>query len=290
MERFGDVLFDLRWELLLWGPWAAVSLLFMAWFAFGRHHTWDAAPPRESAVNWTVPLVGFALMVLGGGIAQEVLAAISFPDTTSALTVEGISALISQLLAMGLPAMLFVLWATQIPPGNARSAGIVPGKPVREFLVGMLCFVLVTPAVMGVNTVMVLIGMLLGFKRPDVGHDMLALMQTAATWLELAPLLLSAVVLAPLFEEAIFRGLIQTPMVQYPALRRQRWIIILISAAIFTAVHSAIVWQVVPGLFLLGVTLAWLYERTGSLWPGFVVHLLFNLTNVVLALTLVESA
>ena len=38
------------------------------------------------------------------------------------------------------------------------------------------------------------------------------------------------------------------------------------------------------GLLVLGLVLGWMYERTGSLWPGIVLHTGFNALNIVLAL------
>jgi membrane protease YdiL (CAAX protease family) len=291
MERLGDILFEMRVELILWVPWAAVSLLVMAWFAFGRHLSWETAPRRESSMNWAAPLLAILLMFAGGAIVNRIAAGLPSPTSMSPITMEGIAMVILQIGAMGIPAAMFAIWACiDPPPGGAKSNGLVPRRPGHELLTGVIAFLLVTPAVMGVNSLVVFIGALMGHDRPLVGHDLLALMRSAQSWMELAPMLLSAVLLAPLFEELIFRGVIQTPMVQHSFLRRYRWIVILASATLFTAVHGTIIWQVVPGLFLLGITLAWLYERTGSLMPCFVVHLLFNLVNVILALTLVDPS
>jgi hypothetical protein len=56
------------------------------------------------------------------------------------------------------------------------------------------------------------------------------------------------------------------------------WAAALISSGIFGLLHytdpDSI--AVVPQLALLGVLLAWLYERTGSLWPPIILHVLNN--------------
>ena len=49
-------------------------------------------------------------------------------------------------------------------------------------------------------------------------------------------------------------------------------------------------WQVLPGLFVLALILGWLYERSGSLWPGIVVHIGFNALNVIMALSMSPEA
>ena len=79
---------------------------------------------------------------------------------------------------------------------------------------------------------------------------------------------------APLSEEIFFRGFM------YGGLRRKlpMWAAALIAGLVFGALHytgpDSI--GVVPLLAGLGFILAWLYERTGSLWPPIALHCLNN--------------
>lgn len=88
-----------------------------------------------------------------------------------------------------------------------------------------------------------------------------------------------ALLLAPVSEELLFRGFLQTALrrVIEPRRRslRHRWIAIAITGAIFGAMHDATP-QHVPALILFGLILGYLYERTGSLRLTMLVHLLFN--------------
>ncbi len=66
---------------------------------------------------------------------------------------------------------------------------------------------------------------------------------------------------------------------------RHRWAGILITAVIFAGVHmvmanGAIDWF--PILFLLGIGLGYLYERTGNLWADMTLHASFNGVSVLL--------
>jgi membrane protease YdiL (CAAX protease family) len=89
---------------------------------------------------------------------------------------------------------------------------------------------------------------------------------------------------APLFEELIYRGLVQTAILRALG-DGQRWLIVLTAASAFTLVHvPAVDWVALPGLWVLGVALGWIYERRGSLWPCVLVHALFNTWNCVMAL------
>lgn len=83
-------------------------------------------------------------------------------------------------------------------------------------------------------------------------------------------LLLLIVFLAPFFEELFFRGLV------YSSLRQElgERLALILSAFLFGAIHMS------PFLLLpitvLGLILAYLYERTRSLLPSFITHALWN--------------
>jgi hypothetical protein len=79
-----------------------------------------------------------------------------------------------------------------------------------------------------------------------------------------------AVIFAPLFEELFFRGFV------FRGLRTSWgwWPAALGSAAVFGAAHLQL--TVFVPIFALGVALAWVYERTGSLWTSIAMHAVFN--------------
>jgi len=92
---------------------------------------------------------------------------------------------------------------------------------------------------------------------------------------------ISIAVIAPVVEEIVFRGFI------YGGLR-QRWgvtVSILVSSLGFALAHSLSVGGSIlllgPSLFLAGVALAFVYERSRSLLPGIVLHASFNLIAVI---------
>jgi CAAX protease family protein len=82
------------------------------------------------------------------------------------------------------------------------------------------------------------------------------------------------VVAAPLSEEIFFRGFL------FGGLRnRMNWVFAaVVSALIFGAFHytGASSGAVLPQLAVLGFGLAWLYQRSGSIYPTMAIHLLNN--------------
>jgi uncharacterized protein len=78
--------------------------------------------------------------------------------------------------------------------------------------------------------------------------------------------------IGPLLEEMLFRGLILRGFLD----RYKPWHAILLSALLFGVFHLN-VWQFFTAFFL-GLLLGWLYWKTGSLWPCFILHALHNST------------
>jgi len=91
----------------------------------------------------------------------------------------------------------------------------------------------------------------------------------------LALMRFSAVIVAPICEEVVFRGYLYGVAKRYcgPVVAA------LASALIFSAAHASVA-ALLP-LALFGLLLVWLYERTGSLWAPVAAHACFNAATVV---------
>ena len=93
-------------------------------------------------------------------------------------------------------------------------------------------------------------------------------------------LALLVVCVAPVVEELVFRGVLLSGLASR---MRTGWAIVA-SAAIFGCVHLPdfqFAWYPVPALILLGLVLAWLRVRTGSLWPSITLHATNNLVAAI---------
>lgn len=87
--------------------------------------------------------------------------------------------------------------------------------------------------------------------------------------------IISGVILAPIVEELIFRGLISTRLSRaMPA-----WVAVLISAAGFGALHGTLIQGLYAGL--LGILLGMVFFREDSLLASIVLHFGFNLASLL---------
>ncbi len=93
-------------------------------------------------------------------------------------------------------------------------------------------------------------------------------------------------ILAPLAEEVVFRGAILRTLLGIMS-KKNHWVAIMISAAIFGIVHANLA-QFINAL-LMGLILGWMYYRTGSLVPGILLHWVNNTMAYVLANIMPQS-
>ncbi|SEM98234.1 hypothetical protein SAMN04487786_2958 [Paenisporosarcina quisquiliarum] len=87
----------------------------------------------------------------------------------------------------------------------------------------------------------------------------------------------SAAVISPIYEEIFYRGFLYRWF-------RVKWGVatgILLSSSVFMLVHIP-TYNTLPVNFLTGVIFSWTYEKTGSIYPGMIIHGFFNGIAVVL--------
>lgn len=170
-------------------------------------------------------------------------------------------------------ALLLVSWLLAFRP-NALAAlprfpGPDPGRAVRMGLVwGVVAWLGASLASAVVVTLLEALGI---DVSPQAAEQALGLVEP---WVAVVAI----VILAPIAEEVFFRGVV------FNAFLRERGprLAYLGSAALFAVIHLSIV-ALLP-IFLLGLALAWVYDRTGSLLAPIVMHAVVNGISVAIAL------
>jgi len=115
-------------------------------------------------------------------------------------------------------------------------------------------------------------------------HDELKLLMENPSTALITSVVLMTIVIAPIFEEMMFRGLIQTLFRSY---LRKPWPAILLTSALFAIIHENTGhW---PALFTLAMCLGYSYEKSGSLLRPILIHMLFNATSVIATLLSVSQ-
>lgn len=87
--------------------------------------------------------------------------------------------------------------------------------------------------------------------------------------LSLLVLLVTGALFTPFGEEALFRGVIANMLNRFG-----RWPGVVGSAAVFAAAHGFSV--ILLDAFMVGLLTGFLFRRTNSLWPGLLLHVVYN--------------
>jgi len=107
-------------------------------------------------------------------------------------------------------------------------------------------------------------------------QETVKLLQTATDPVVISLMAVAAVLVAPVCEEIVFRGYLFPFAKKYTG----TWIAAICSGLVFAAAHGSLA-ALLP-LFIFGVVLAMLYEKTGSIWAPMAVHFCFNGATVAI--------
>jgi membrane protease YdiL (CAAX protease family) len=160
----------------------------------------------------------------------------------------------------------------------------------KDFFVAFVNLLTVWPLMMAAITLTMLIGKLVFGPDYEISqHEQLEMISVYPQWQLRILVFIVAVVMAPILEEMIFRGLFQTVIRSLLETRSSglkgryhAWIAIFISSGLFSMVHGNVPhW---PALFILGVCLGYAYEKSGSLFRPIFIHAFFNAITIIFVL------
>ena len=246
-------------------------LLRQAWLA--RRGRLGAAPPLTGP---PLDLVDVTLLIAGGFVLigevlmpqllQGPLAALLSGLALPFALEQGLQVLLLYLLLMSAP--LVILAVMLRGRGTPPAGGWLQWHwqpPASALARAAAAVLMVLPAV-------ALCGWLIEHLWPEAGgsNPLLDLVLTNPDPRALACFAFTATVLAPLFEETLFRGVLLPSLARrlgpFPA--------VLASAAVFALAHLSLT-ELVP-LLVLGMGLGWLRWRTGRLAASVLMHSLWN--------------
>ena len=279
---------SMNWSLVGWGVLAILAV------AVVMRVEWFLASPRVGPA-WQLraepSVFGFGAAFLASAVGAQLLTmAFRLNDESPPLmqkSLQGIGAHGAQLAVVA-----FILLARRFRPRGASTAvtrGGVHQHPravLESVMMAVAAALLLWPVIQAVGGSIGAIERWFGTSTPAVGHQTIEILLKAGAhdpwwWLTIA----SAVVLAPLAEEFVYRGLLQQGL---KAIGLGTGTAIVITSFLFAIVHWA---ALTDGSRLVGLTtlfilaLGWgmLYERTGRMAAPVLAHAIFNATNVLIA-------
>jgi len=255
----------------------AILAVWLLRTSLGRRALDDTRPRRNSMAPYT-PLIPLAVWFVVSGLVRAVVDFFVPP-------LQGVRKMILDNVVFGVLALLTVVGLI-LPLANHHFARGLKGfglrlKTVPRDLAASFAHLLaIWPLMAAMFIATSIAGQLLegpDFKMPE--HDTLKVMAEHPQVPLQVLLAFLAVVVAPLIEETVFRGLFQTMIRSYLG---RPWLAIIITSVLFAMVHANLShW---PALFALALGLGYAYEKSGSLFRPIFMHVLFNGATIALQL------
>ena len=259
-----------------------------------QNRTLAKGPDRSIGLGLPDVLVGLGLVVVGFFMAQGAILLLVGRTPASAEGAAEVSlgqqvalVFLGQLLVQGPAAVYF--WGRVARRGALGRVGLLPRRPLRDMGAAALALLAGLPLVFATMNAVAAMRAALGLEVDEVAHELLEVFRQPGDAGLKAILMVSIVVLAPVIEESIFRGLLQSSIGEMLG-RGRRWWTVLIVSAIFAVIHlGGVPAYALPGLFVFSLVLGWTYERTGSLWVPILIHSAFNALNVALVVLVIQQ-
>ncbi len=222
------------------------------------------------ALIWFSHIAAAALVAGFSGVTTLAGASLR-AQTTLLLAAYGISVTVAVILAY-------------LVNASAPKAGLTASP--KSLLRGILLLVTAWPIVTCIGVACLWIHKAMGLGHPDsVAHPTLQALldhpRDPWAWAQNG----IAIFVAPIQEELIYRGFIQSAAVKAMG---QVWAGVGITSLLFAAAHisgnSEIPWYAITALFVLSLCIGTAFERTGKLGVAIGMHMAFNGLNVLLTI------
>lgn len=239
-------------------------------------------PAEAPTAGQAVPLIALMLGCMVLGSLASVIATSAFGiDPKAGLSVREMGLL--TLIAMPV-SLAAALGALRLASGLDRLPRF--RLSFKGFGLGLLLAVVVFPVTAAASNVTIAILTALGSAPADaIAHDTLDAIRDPSGGVWRWVLITGAVLVTPVVEEILFRGLLQSALA---AALPWRWGAVLGASALFTLAHTAggVEAHSLPAIAVLGLTMGIAYERTGRVAVPIAMHVAFNGANVALAMAL----
>ena len=262
---------------------AAVFLIVIVgkkWFRLDRlPRTPGLADPLVLLVLF---LLGLALAAIGVMVSAQVFGIESSDEREMGFTLaEQSQLMLGMYLAQSIVLIAFavLLLRARAPQPDRRSSWS------RAALVGGLALVLIWPLMSVAGFFAGRVTQIVTGDRPDpVAHETLRRLLEEPWSPAYIATVIGVVLIAPLVEEVLYRGLLQRALRGFGI---GPWPAVIATSAAFALMHlGSADAHALAALFVLSLAFGWAYERTGRLIAPVLMHILFNAGNLALALTL----
>jgi membrane protease YdiL (CAAX protease family) len=273
-ESPSELAFSVVFSFILF---VGISLLiyWLSTTSFGKTSL-ENTRPRRNAMAFYMPLIPFGVWILLGAMGASF---INHHKNLTNFQEQILTLVFTFIIAIVMLGIIFYIVRNYFVRGF-KGFGLDARRIGRDLVGAITKLLAVWPLVLLVLVAIVVVGKsLYGPDFEIAKHEELDALLKYKQWPMRIAIIFLAVVLAPITEEMLFRGLFQTML---RSASHKPWFGIAIASAIFSMAHAnAEHW---PALFVLALGLGYAYEKSGSLLQPIFMHAIFNGAMITAAL------
>ena len=233
------------------------------------------APVRRTRITLLTPFALMGVWLMAASVSLHLVQPLVRDSQAWQYELTTYLALSGVLLVM---IALTLLWARRSFVRGLAGLGLRLGvrRTGRDFAWAIVNLVAAYPVVLvGVALVMWLGRLYVGGDfRFEENEGLTAIRENPGPYAR-AVLLAFTILIVPVWEELLFRGMFQSAIT---ALTRHPWVGIITASIPFAVLHPP---MHIPAMLVLSCCMGYAYERSGSLVRSILVHMIFNAVNVV---------
>ena len=253
------------------------SVFLVYWFCgFAGPVNLGRCPVRRNRLPVYLPFVLMAVWVV---VVSDAMAMIDLAAAElSPWRQEMLKYLALSVIELGL-IVIFICFAWRSFARRLAGFGLNPHTIVRDFVAALINLVSVLPLVLlGIWLAIYLGRLLVGPDFEMQANEGLTVVVENSQPLLRVLMFVFLILIAPVFEEMLLRGMLQSVM---RGLTTRPWEAIVITSAVFALSHPH---THLPALFVLSCCMGYAYEKSGSLLRPIFIHALFNAASITAAL------
>lgn len=244
--------------------------------------------PTDIGINEHVAIVRQGVLLLAGGMAGLALLIVFQSVFQFFIAVVGMNEQVQPHIA-GIGAYACAVVGVVLICAAARTTRwdvvLWGNSPRLSALRGVLCFLLFLPVLLGVGMLAPSLWELVTRQEPSqLAHESLIEMEKQGFNAVSLMILVTAGFFAPVFEETLFRGMVQDGFARIAGSGRvQTWIAIVLTSVVFTTMHISAVgtsYYALAMIFMLSIGCGVTFARRRCVLDSIVVHMLFNMLSL----------
>jgi membrane protease YdiL (CAAX protease family) len=252
--------------------------LFIYWAVTNRFGkgTLDKADFRSNSMPYYLPFA-----VIFGWLSLYLTASNLTENLTSRLP-DWQQKLVAYSVFVGIEIVIIVFILASVKrhfQGSLKGFGLSSKGVFGDMAAAAAMFIAVWPLVLGAIYLVMTIGRII--EGPDFQmqqNEGLTVILENKEWSVRLLMIFFATILTPIFEELVFRGLLQSYL---RGIGYSPWRTIFIASVVFSVLHP---WMHLPALLILSVCMGYAYEKSGSLLRSIFIHCFFNSATIAFAL------